>query len=117
MKRIEKTKLPKWIVSKLPFGSEDEVISSVLVPMVLFSLMGIGVLWHEFYDPDLVFVEVLLTIVLIAAIVGFLWRVIAQVDLLKNSREELMHRYKTTKDKQEKEKIKNKLHQLCVTVE
>ena len=109
MRRIEKTKLPKWIVSKLPYKGEDEVISSILVPFVLFSFMGIGLAWHELYNPEWLFIEVLITTVLVGAVLASAWWVLAQVDLLIRCRRELMLCYKLTKNSEEKEKIKKKL--------
>ena len=71
--------------------------------------MGIGLAWHELYNTEWLFIEVLITTVLVGAILASSLWVLAQVDLLISCRQELMLCYKLTKNSEEKEKIKKKL--------
>ena len=117
MRRIRKSRLPKWLISKLPYGNEDEIISAIIVPGMLFSLMAIGFMWYEFHDSRWILVEVLLFVLSVLCIFAIAWWTLAQVELLKVSRQELMLCYKLTKNSEEREKIKRKLADLCVSVD
>ena len=116
MKRIKGSKLPKWIVSKLPFNDEDEIISSFVVPGNIFFLMGIGFLWYKFHTPGWMFIEILVVITLVAIMFLFTWWLLVHVDVLKLCRQELMIRFEFTKDLKEKEEIRKELEKLYVFV-
>jgi hypothetical protein len=115
MRRVEKLKLPKWLVSRLPFGEEDETISSIVVPAGLFFLMGIGFLWYEVSGSWDLGAGLLAIALVCIAFMFFRW-LLAQVDLLKFSRQELIVCYELTEEPEEKEKIKEKLKKLYVFV-
>ncbi len=117
MRRIRKSRLLKWLISKLPYGNEDEIISAIIVPGMLFSFMAIGFMWYEFHDSRWILVEVLLFVLFVLCIFAIAWWTLAQVELLKVSRQELMLCYKLTKNSEEREKIKRKLADLCVSVD
>ena len=115
MRRV-KQRLPKWLISKLPYKGEDEAISAIVVPVTLFSFMGIGLTFHEFYNSKWIVIEILITVILILAVLTLARWTLAQVELLKACREELMLRYKIVENPEEKEEIKEKLRKLCVFV-
>ena len=115
MKRIEKVKLPKWLVSNLPFGSEDGRISWIAMSIGLLFLVGIGALLrYKMFGPWLL-KAVLFAAALVMVFMFILW-LIAQVDLLKVSRQELMLCYKLTEEPEEKENVRKKLEKLYVFI-
>ena len=115
MKRISKTKLPKWIISRLPFGEEDETASSVIVPVFIFSCFGIIVVWKEFYEEIGFALGLIAFLSFVAIIIRIAVWLIVQIDILKILRKETVLRYKLTKDSSEKQKLENFLiTHLCV---
>ena len=105
------------MISKLPFEHEDQAISEILVPGILFSFMAFGFVWYEFYDSRWILVEVLLFVLFAFCVFNIAWQILVQVLLLKVSRQELILCYSLTEDPEEREKIKRKLADLCVSVD
>ena len=115
MKKISKTKLPKWIMSRLPFGEEDETASSVIVPGFIFSCFGIVAAWKDFYDKIGFILGLIMFLSFVAIIIRIAVWLIVQVDVLKSLRKEMVLRYKLTKDISEKQRLKEILTvRLCV---
>ena len=116
MKLVTKPKLPKWLMSSFPFKEEEETLSGLIVPFVLFSFMGLGVMWHELYESLIPFLGVVITISIFVLLFFILWWVIVQIDVLRVLRLRLDQHYKITKDEDDKLKTKKRLLDLCVKV-
>ena len=116
MKIITKTKLPKWLMSKLPLGEEEEEMSSMIVPMILFPLIAIGILWYKFHNPLWAAIEITASIAIMAFVFVVAWWIIVQVDVLVALRKRYSMLYVNIQDPEEKLKIKDKLAELCVIV-
>ena len=114
MRRIKKSKLPMWLISRLPFNEEDEAIGSGIVPGVLFPFMGICLLLYKFYNPKTFWIELIISILIMVVILLISRWILYQVELLKVSREELMLIYKREKDPKKKEELRLRLENLCV---
>lgn len=104
------------MIRKFPFESEDETISSLLVPGILFSFMGIGLAWYEFHNPEWTFLEVLSAIILVLIVLSIARWLLLQVDLLKETRQKLMESYRLADNHEEKKEIQKELEKLYVSV-
>ena len=120
MKIITKSKLPKWIIASIPFREEEETLSGFIVPFVIFSVMGMGVAWYEFYEKITPFLGILMLIfmqqVFVIEIKDIMRWMIAQFDILRILRLRLEQHYKTTENEKEKLETKERLSYLCVKV-
>ena len=116
MKIIKKSRLPKWIIAKIPYGEEDQTISAIIVPVVLFSLMGIGVLWHELDNSLWIMIKIMVTLILIGIIVAVVWWIMVQIDVLRILRNRAKLHYQFANDDNEKLKIKKELSDLYMNV-
>ena len=116
MRLITKPKLPKWLISTLPFREEEEMLSGLIVPFILFSLMGVGTMWYEFYESLLPFLGVVITILIFVLSFTIMWWLVVQIDVLRILRLRLVTHYKLIEDEEERLKIKERLSDLCVKV-
>ena len=117
MKMIRKLKLPRWVISRIPYEKEDETIGSIIAPMVLFPLMGIVISWYDLYNPKWVLVEIIVAILLISATIILAWWMLERGDMLKADRRNLMFDYDFTKNSEKKEQIKVELKKLLSNVD
>ena len=115
MKLITRSKLPRWVISSFPFKEEEETLSGFIVPFVLFSFMGIGIMWHE-VEFSSAFLGTIITILIFVSIIAIIWWLMIQIDILRVLRNRLNQHYKITKDEEEKLKVKERLSDLCVKV-
>ena len=116
MIKFEKLRLPKWIISRIPFEKEYERTSFIIVLIILFPLVGIGLAWYEFYNPRWVLMGMLISITIMVIVCVFAWWLFLQVDLLKETREELIILYYHADNPKKKNEIKKKLQKLYVFV-
>ena len=116
MKIITETKLPKFLVSRLPLGEEEEEMSSMVVPMLLFPAIAIGILWYNFHNPSWIILEIVATIAIMAFIFITAWWISVQVEILITLRKRYKSLYNIVQTPEEKLEIKNKLAELYVSV-
>jgi hypothetical protein len=115
MKLVTKPKLPKWLMSSFPFKEEEETLSGLIVPFVLFSFMGLGVMWHE-VEFSSAFLGTIITILIFVSIIAIIWWLMIQIDVLRVLRLRLNQHYKITEDEDDRLKTKKRLLDLCVKV-
>jgi len=112
MRIIKKSRLPRWVIAKIPYGGEEQTISSFIVPFVLFSLMGIGMLWHQI--DEVLWIKIVVAVILICIILVIVWRLLVHVDILRMLRNRIKIHYQLTEDKNEKLELEKRLSDLCV---
>jgi len=116
MKLITKARLPRWVMKSFPFKEEDETLSGFIVPFVLFSLMGIGVLWYNLGDSLPALLKSLLALSIISLVAVIVWWLVVQIEVLSVLRKRLITHYKNTKDDGEKLRTRERLLDLYVNV-
>ena len=116
MKIITKSKLPKWAIASIPFREEEKTLSGFIVPFVIFSVMGMGVAWYEFYEKITPFLGILMLIFISVLVIAIMRWMITQFDILRILRLRLEQHYKTTENEKEKLETKERLSYLCVKV-
>ena len=117
MRETKKSRLPKWIISKLPFKDEDDTFSAFIVPFILFPIIGLSFVWKEFHTPGRILIEILIMVILIAIILITAWWLFGEVGLLKEIRIDLTLDYKLAEDSGEKEKIRGELKKLLSDID
>ena len=108
--------MPKWVMSSFPFKEEEEALSGFIVPLVIFSFMGIGVMWYELFSSFSAILGIIISILIIILVFVIILWLIKQVDILRILRQRLELHYKNSKNEEEKLKTKERLSHLCVKV-
>ena len=117
MKRIQKLRLPMWIVRKLPFGYEEEELSAVIVPAFIFLVMGVATACYNWFTLKWVVLWILGILFVFCAALGVICWIVIQTTLLEKIREELVICYRMETDLEKKLLIGEKLNALCVSME
>ena len=114
MRRVKKSRLPKWILPMLLKGSEEKIMGCFITPIILLVIFYLDSFWDSL--PSSMASELyLLVIIVVIIILGIPvnW-VMSQVILLKKARKELSLRYSITDDENEKVEIRESLAKLGV---
>ena len=78
--------MPRWIVNHFPLGQEDQAASEIVVPTGIFTILGILVVCCKFYRTEWRYLALLVSFVVIVLVVGFIYWILVQTDLLKKKR-------------------------------
>ena len=116
MKLISKPRLPKWLIALLPFKEEDSVLSEFMVPLILFSVIGLGIIWYDLCYEFIPYLGVIVTVLIIVLVAIILWWLTVHIDVLRILRERLVFHYRITDNEDEKFKTKERLKDLCMKV-
>jgi len=116
MKLITKSTLPKWIISTLPSGDEEQTFEEIFAPLVIFPLIGIGIMCYSMCKSMFPFSGTIITIIISVIIIYIIKWMIIQTDIVHILRKRLEIHYKNTEDEKEKLKTKKRLSDLCIKV-
>ena len=78
--------MPKWMMKHFPIGAEDQASSEIIVPTGIFTILGILVLCCKFYGSEWRNLVLVVSLVVIILVVGFIYWILAQTELLKKKR-------------------------------
>ena len=115
MKIITKSKLPKWMIFILPFGEEESMLKEIIIPIVLFLVIGIWISVYELCNPSDT-LDLWMTLFFVGLFITSIWWLFLQADILHFLRQRLKLHYQVTKDEEEKGKTKKRLSDLCIKV-
>jgi hypothetical protein len=116
MNVITKSELPKWLIFILPFDNEEEILSGIIVPFVLFSFMGMIAMCFGACKSWGFLMS--LAICIISSTLIFLiteW-LIVQIDIIRILRLRLKIHYTNTQNEEERIETKKRLLDLFVKV-
>lgn len=78
--------MPNWMMKHFPIGAEDQASSEIIVPTGIFTILGILVLCCKFYGSEWRNLVLVVSLVVIILVVGFIYWILAQTELLKKKR-------------------------------
>ena len=107
--------LPKWVLKRFPMGKEQEELAAMAVPMFFLMIVVIVMLWYNFFQGDWLLWTLGTLVALILSIVVY-YEFAIQISLLEKAREKVNSDYVSSNDEREKEELKKKLTDLCVSV-
>jgi uncharacterized membrane protein len=86
MKIFNEFCMPKWMMKHFLAGQEDQASSEIIVPTGIFTLLGILVVCCKFYGTEWRILALVVSLVVIILVVGFIYWILVQTELLKKKR-------------------------------
>ena len=117
MKGLKSLRLPNWIIRSIQHGNEDCDLSSMLVNIGVFYLMGVVAFF--FYAPfgsEHLFLQIICVIAVLLLLIVFGYWLTGQIALLDSLRKEALVLYKNSKTEKEIMDANLRLKELYVSV-
>jgi len=117
MKGLKSLRLPNWIIKSIQHGKEDDDLSSILVNIGVFYLLGLVAFFvYSPFGSEYVTTEIICAIGIFLLLVMLGYWLTGQVTLLDSLRKEALVVYKNSKTEEEIAEANSRLKKLWVPI-
>lgn len=115
MKGLKSLRLPNWIIKSIQHGKENDELSSILVNIGVFYLLGLVAFFvYNPFGSEYLTTEIICAIGVLLMLILFGYWITAQIALLDSLRKEALVVYKNSKTEDEIAKADLRLKKLWV---